>query len=38
MNKQLTRIPFKEFAAKLSRVFDGVVKDKETVMVEKEGR
>ncbi len=38
MNKELTRIPFNEFAANLSRVFDRVVKDKETVMVEKEGR
>ena len=38
MNKELTRIPFSEFAANLSRVFDRVVKDKEAVMVEKEGR
>lgn len=35
MNKELTRIPFNEFASNLSRVFDRVVKDKETVMVEK---
>ncbi len=38
MDKDLIRMPFKEFATNLAQVFDRVVYENETVLVEKEGR